>query len=97
MSTPPSTPFVLDGRRAARFPKKEQQHQPPQQQQQQATSDAITFRTSNNYPPVTSSKWDHIAEPYRSTTFTASSTVGDPDTDVFQWSFEDGTVLEGRY
>ncbi|CAM9678592.1 unnamed protein product [Ectocarpus sp. 12 AP-2014] len=68
-----------------------------QQQEQQATSDAITFQTTNGYPPVTSStKWDHIAEPHRSTTLTASSTVGDPNADVFQWSFGDGTVLEGR-
>ncbi|CAM9966090.1 unnamed protein product, partial [Ectocarpus fasciculatus] len=91
MSTP-SPRFVLDGRTAVRAPKKEEQ----QQQQQQATSDAITFRSSNDYPPVTGSKWDNIAEPYRRTTFTASSTVGNPDVDVFQWSFEDGTVLEGR-
>ncbi|CAB1119543.1 unnamed protein product [Ectocarpus sp. CCAP 1310/34] len=78
---------------SARTQKKERQ----QQQGQQATSDAITFQCTNGYPPATTStKWDHIAEPHRSTTLTASSTVGDPDADVFQWSFGDGTVLEGR-
>ncbi|CAM9513044.1 unnamed protein product [Ectocarpus sp. 12 AP-2014] len=78
---------------SARTQKEEQQ----QQQEQQDTSNAITFQSTNGYPRVTSStKWDHIAEPHRSTTLTASSTVGNPDADVFQWSFGDGTVLEGR-
>eukprot|EP00903_Cladosiphon_okamuranus_P013777 g12823.t1 len=30
------------------------------------------------------------------TTFTAGSNIGFPDNDVFKWSFEDGTVLQGR-
>ncbi|CAN0178363.1 unnamed protein product [Pylaiella littoralis] len=61
-----------------------------------ATADAISFTVSNEYPALQQSAWVHVAEPFRATSFTASSTVGSPDEDVFQWSFEDNTVLEGK-
>ena len=61
-----------------------------------ATADALSFTATNEYPPLEQSAWPLVAEPFRSTTFTASSSVGDLDKDVFMWSFPDGTVLEGR-
>eukprot|EP00752_Nemacystus_decipiens_P017229 g15434.t1 len=63
---------------------------------QYANVDALGFTATNEYPPLEHSKWPLVAEPFRSTTFTASSSIGDPDKDVFKWSFPDGTVLEGR-
>ena len=63
---------------------------------QYTTADDLWFATSNEYPAIEQSAWPHVAEPYRETTFTASSTIGHQETDVFKWSFEDGTVLEGR-
>lgn len=59
---------------------------------QYAIADALGFTATNEYPPVEHSKWPLVAEPFRSTTFTASSSIGDPDKDVFKWSFPDGTV-----
>ncbi len=61
-----------------------------------ASADALTFTSTNEYPPVIHSSWPLLAEPFRHTTFTASSRAGDPENDVFKWSFEDGTVLEGK-
>ena len=61
-----------------------------------ATADALSFTATNEYPIVEHSRWPLVTEPFRSTTFTASSTAGQTDKDVFQWSFPDGTVLEGR-
>ncbi|CBJ33028.1 Hypothetical Protein RRSL_02205 [Ectocarpus siliculosus] len=61
-----------------------------------ATADDLWLDTSNAYPRLANSAWANLAEPFRDTTLTAGSSVGDPDRDVFKWSFEDGTVLEGR-
>ncbi|CAM9656131.1 unnamed protein product [Scytosiphon promiscuus] len=61
-----------------------------------ASSDALSFTATNEYPPVEFAKWEHVAEPFRKTTFTAKSNIGDSDQDVFMWSFPDGTVIEGR-
>lgn len=58
--------------------------------------DVLTFTSTNEYDPVTGSPWAHIAEPYRKTTLTASSTVGNLDHDVFTWTFDDNVVVEGR-
>ncbi len=63
---------------------------------QYTTADALSFGVTNEYPPVEHSSWVRIAEPFRETTFTANSNIGDPDKDVFKWSFEDGTVLQGK-
>lgn len=54
------------------------------------------FTTSNEYPPLGNTAWTYVAEPHKPTTFTAGSAVGNHGKDVFKWSFEDGTVLEGR-
>ncbi|CAM9495225.1 unnamed protein product [Ectocarpus sp. 8 AP-2014] len=59
-------------------------------------TEGLSFVSSNEYLPTTGSPWTHLAEPFRDTTFTAYSTLGRSDADVFMWSFEDGTVLEGR-
>ncbi|CAM9217833.1 unnamed protein product [Ectocarpus sp. 6 AP-2014] len=59
-------------------------------------TEGLSFVSSNEYLPTTGSPWTHLAEPFRDTTFTASSILGRPDADVFKWSFEDGTMLEGR-
>eukprot|EP00903_Cladosiphon_okamuranus_P019382 g17822.t1 len=61
-----------------------------------ATAHALGFTTTNEYPPIEHSRWLLLAEPFRSTTFTAISNVGDPEKDVFKWTFPDTTVLEGR-
>lgn len=61
-----------------------------------ATADALSFTATNEYPSVEHSKWLLMAEPFRSTTFTASSSAGNPESDAFKWTFPDGTVLEGR-
>lgn len=53
--------------------------------------------SSPDYPPATGSPWAHTAEPFRDTTFRAVPAVGNPAQDVFKWTFEDGTVFEGRY
>ena len=54
------------------------------------------FTCSNEYNDVQGSAWQHLAEPFRETTLEASSTVGDPEKNVFIWTFDDNTVLEGR-
>ncbi|CAM9333791.1 unnamed protein product, partial [Ascophyllum nodosum] len=58
----------------------------------------LRFKCSNEYPAVTHTKWTHLAEPYKETTLTASTKIGDPTNDVFVWEFWDDerTVLEGR-
>ncbi|CAN0499658.1 unnamed protein product, partial [Ectocarpus sp. 8 AP-2014] len=61
-----------------------------------ATADDLWLDSSNAYPRLANSAWANLAEPFRDTTLTAGSSIGDPDQDVFKWSFEDGTVLEGR-
>ncbi|CAM9656056.1 unnamed protein product [Scytosiphon promiscuus] len=63
---------------------------------QYVTADDLSFEASNEYPQIQNKAWAHVAEPYRATTFTASSNLGNPGKDVFKWSFEDGTVIEGR-
>lgn len=52
--------------------------------------------SSPDYPPATGSPWAHTAEPFRETTLKAESTIGHPAEDVFKWTFEDGTVFQGR-
>lgn len=42
------------------------------------------------------SAWPHLAEPHKVSRLAAASTAGDQENDIFTWSFEDGTVLEGR-
>ena len=54
------------------------------------------FTCLNEYNDVQGSAWQHLAEPFRETTLEASSTVGDPEENVFIWTFDDNTVLEGR-
>ncbi|CAM9580371.1 unnamed protein product [Ectocarpus fasciculatus] len=66
------------------------------QQHADAPETQQSFTCTNEYPPLKKSKWAHVAEPFRDTTFTAFSSIGNLATDVFQWSFQDGTVLEGR-
>lgn len=57
----------------------------------------LSFTSSNEYDPVTWAPWRHLAEPFRETTLTATSTVGDPSSDSFTWRFpEEDLVLEGR-
>ncbi|CAN0120597.1 unnamed protein product [Pylaiella littoralis] len=63
---------------------------------QTATADDLWFTTSNEYPRLGNLAWPYVAEPFKRTVFTADSAVGNRDEDVFKWSFEDGTVLEGR-
>ncbi|CAM9705683.1 unnamed protein product, partial [Hapterophycus canaliculatus] len=60
------------------------------------SADDLSFVASNEYPNLQNKAWAHVAEPYRDTTFTAKSNLGNPVKDVFKWSFEDGTVIEGR-
>lgn len=58
----------------------------------------LTFTSTNEYDPVNWSPWTHLAEPWREATLTASTTLGDPEKDIFTWSIpdENGTILEGR-
>ncbi|CAN0073283.1 unnamed protein product [Ascophyllum nodosum] len=64
------------------------------------TETLLSFACSNEYPAVTHTKWKHLAEPFRETTLSASSKIGDSDAtkDLFVWRFEDeaSTTLEGR-
>lgn len=63
-----------------------------------SASSRLSFKSTNVYPAVTWSPWEHIAEPYREAVLRADSTVGDPDGDLFMWTIptENGAVYEGR-
>eukprot|EP00904_Undaria_pinnatifida_P008379 jgi/Undpi1/4671/HiC_scaffold_18.g08025.m1 len=56
----------------------------------------LSFTSTNEYPAIIGSAWPHLAEPYKVTQLSASSTIGNPEKDVFTWTFADTTVLEGR-
>lgn len=58
----------------------------------------LSFTSTNVYPAITWSPWEHLAEPHREAVLTATSMVGDPDVDLFMWTLpqENGAVFEGR-
>eukprot|EP00904_Undaria_pinnatifida_P008202 jgi/Undpi1/4511/HiC_scaffold_18.g07865.m1 len=58
---------------------------------------SLGLAVSSEYKAITGSPWPNIVEPYRKTTLTAISQLGDPERDFYTWSFEDGTTLEGRH
>ena len=69
--------------------------------QESGANFVLSFTTSNEYSPITSSPWPHLVEPFRETTLTVSSAIGDPSRDGFVWTIWNGddashTVLRGR-
>ena len=68
-----------------------------------ATSDdVLSLLTFNEYKPVERAPWPRLAEPFRKTTLVATTSEGDPSSDLFFFTVWDGdgdaggTVLQGR-
>lgn len=62
----------------------------------------LSLSSTNEYPSVEWSPWSHhLAEPYREAVLKAESSVGNPESDLFMWTFpgpgEHGAVYEGRF
>lgn len=64
----------------------------------ESSSSPLSFTSSNRYPKITWSPWEHLAEPYKEAVLKADSTAGSVEEDVFLWTIpdENGAVYEGR-